>query len=497
MEKHVLALDQGTTSTRALLVDRKGEVSHLSREELSLQYPHPGWVEVDAEAIWQSVVNVIGETFRSSGMDARQIAAIGITNQRETTVVWDRATGVPLRPAIVWQSRQTADICEELKREGHEPLFRETTGLLLDPYFSGTKVAWMLRNTEGAERRAANGELLFGTIDSWLVWKLTGGKTHVTDVTNASRTLLFNIHELRWDERLLEILGIPPSMLPEVRSTSEVYGVTEASIFGEEIPIAAVVGDQQAALFGQGCHRPGDAKNTYGTGCFMLMNTGVDAKPSAHGLLTTIAWQIGDRVEYALEGSVFVGGSAVQWLRDGLGIIATAAESEELALQAASSEGVYVVPAFVGLGTPHWDGDVRGSIFGLTRGTTKAHLARATLESLAYQTKDVLTAMEVDAGMRLMSLGVDGGAVMNGFLMQFQSDMLGVPIERSAQHESTALGAAYLAGLAVGVWRGLDEVRALKQVERTFVPSMDEARRTALYAGWLRAVRAAIAFKGE
>ncbi|MFC5531130.1 glycerol kinase GlpK [Cohnella yongneupensis] len=496
MGKHILALDQGTTSTRALLVNKAGEISHLSREELVLQYEHPGWVEVDAEAVWRSAVNVIEETLRSSGLTADTLSAIGITNQRETAVVWDRATGKPIRPAIVWQSRQTAELCDELKRAGHEPLFREKTGLLLDPYFSGTKIAWMLRHTEGAANRAANGELLFGTIDSWLVWKLTGGKVHVTDATNASRTLLYDIHERRWDESLLALLGIPRLMLPEVRSTSEVYGVTDAGLFGGEIPIAAVVGDQQAALFGQGCHRPGEAKNTYGTGCFMLMNTGEEAKASAHGLLTTIAWQLEDRVEYALEGSVFVGGSAIQWLRDGLGILTTAAESEALALQVDSSDGVYVVPAFVGLGTPHWDSEARGSVFGLTRGTTKAHLVRATLESLAYQTRDVLTAMEEDSGMRLTTLGVDGGAVMNGFLMQFQSDLLGVSITRPVQQESTALGAAYLAGLAVGFWRDRDEVRALKQVERTFEPGMDEALRESLYEGWLRAVRAAIAFKG-
>lgn len=497
MEKFVLALDQGTTSTRALLVNREGEISHLSREELTLRYPHPGWVEVEAEAIWASAFNVIGETLRCSGVKAEQVAAIGITNQRETAVVWDRSTGVPIRPAIVWQSRQTADICEELKRAGFEPLFRERTGLLLDPYFSGTKIAWMLRHTEGASERAAKGELLFGTIDSWLIWKLTGGKVHVTDATNASRTLLYNIHEGRWDDELLALLGVPSAMLPDVRSTSEVYGVTDAALFGEEIPIAAAAGDQQAALFGQGCHSPGEAKNTYGTGCFMLMHTGGEAKASAHGLLTTVAWQIGGELEYALEGSVFVGGSAIQWLRDELGVIDSAEESEALAARIDSTDGVYVVPAFVGLGTPHWDSDVRGSIFGLTRGTTKAHLVRATLESLAYQTKDVLAAMEEDAGVRLTTLGVDGGAVANGFLMQFQSDILGVSIDRPAQNESTALGAAYFAGLAVGFWRDRGEVCALKRVDRTFEPRMEQAERDALYRGWQRAVRAAIAFKEQ
>ncbi|TFE24724.1 glycerol kinase GlpK [Cohnella luojiensis] len=497
METYIMALDQGTTSTRALLVNRAGDISHISREDLSLNYPHPGWVEVDAEAIWRSTLKVARETLRSSGLEQGRVSAIGITNQRETAVVWNRATGKPIRPAIVWQSRQTAGLCEELKRAGHEALFRDKTGLLLDPYFSGTKVAWMLRETEGALQKAVNGELLFGTIDSWLVWKLTGGRVHVTDPSNASRTLLYNIHERRWDLELLDILGIPEAMLPEVRSTSEIYGVTDAELLGEEIPIASIVGDQQAALFGQGCHRPGDAKNTYGTGCFMLMNTGEEAKTSSHGLLTTIAWQIGDVTEYALEGSVFVGGSAIQWLRDGLGLIKSASESEALADSVDSSEGVYVVPAFVGLGTPHWDSEVRGSVFGLTRGTNKAHLVRATLESLAYQTKDVLSAMEIDAGMRLKALSVDGGAVMNAFLMQFQSDMLGVPVERPAVHESTALGAAYLAGLAVGVWSGKEEIRRLKKIERVFEPAMDDKRREKLHGGWLRAVRAAMAFKNE
>ncbi len=497
MERYIMALDQGTTSTRAMLVNRAGEVSHLSREQLELQYPHPGWVEVDAEVIWRSAVGVVRETLRSSGLAADQVAAIGITNQRETAVIWDSATGEPIRPAIVWQSRQTADICEELKQAGHEPLFRERTGLLLDPYFSGTKIAWMLRHTEGATARAASGELLFGTIDSWLVWKLTGGKVHITDATNASRTLLYNIHEGRWDGELLDLLGVPQAMLPEVRPTSEVYGVTETSLFGGEIPIAAAAGDQQAALFGQCCHEPGNAKNTYGTGCFMLMHTGEEAKASAHGLLTTVAWRFGDKLEYALEGSVFVGGSAIQWLRDELGVIDSAAESEALATQVDSTDGVYVVPAFVGLGTPYWDSDVRGSVFGLTRGTTKAHLVRATLESLAYQTKDVLAVMEQDAGMRLATLSVDGGAVANGFLMQFQSDILGVPIVRPAQNESTALGAAYFAGLAVGFWRDLDEIRKLKRVDGTFSPHMVQAERDALYGGWKRAVRASIAFKAH
>ncbi|MFC5653683.1 glycerol kinase GlpK [Paenibacillus solisilvae] len=497
MESYILSLDQGTTSTRAMLVDREGNIRDIAREEVPLHYEKPGWVEVDAERIWQSALNVIRGTLGSSGVAPGQVAAIGITNQRETTVVWDKTTGQPIRRAIVWQSRQTTDLCEELKASGHEPLFTGKTGLLLDPYFSGTKLAWLLNETEGLREKAAQGDLLFGTIDSWLLWKLTGGRVHVTDPSNASRTLLYNIHEGKWDEQLLHILDIPRAMLPEVRMTSEVYGETDAALFGAHIPIASVVGDQQAALFGQGCHRPGSVKNTYGTGCFMLMHTGEKAVTSAHGLLTTIAWQIDGEIEYALEGSVFVAGSAIQWLRDGLGLIASAGETEELAFQVDSTEGVYVVPAFVGLGTPHWDSEVRGSVFGVTRGTTKAHLVRATLESLAYQTKDVLKAMEEDSGMKLSNLCVDGGVVMNDFLMQFQSDMLGTAVERPAVHETTALGAAYLAGLAVGYWSDREQIRQLKKVERSFVPRMDANRRIKLYKGWSRAVQAAIAFKNE
>ncbi|WP_028612496.1 glycerol kinase GlpK [Paenibacillus harenae] len=497
MESYILTLDQGTTSTRAMLVDREGNIRDITREEVPLHYEKPGWVEVDAEQIWQSALNVIRGTLNSSGVAPGQVAAIGITNQRETTVVWDKTTGQPIRRAIVWQSRQTADLCAELKASGHEPLFTGKTGLLLDPYFSGTKLSWLLNETEGLREKAAQGDLLFGTIDSWLVWKLTGGRIHVTDPSNASRTLLYNIHEGKWDEQLLNILDIPKAMLPEVRMTSEVYGETDAALFGARIPIASVVGDQQAALFGQGCHTPGSVKNTYGTGCFMLMHTGAKAVTSAHGLLTTIAWQIDGEIEYALEGSIFVAGSAIQWLRDGLGLIASAGETEELAFQVDSTEGVYVVPAFVGLGTPHWDSDVRGSVFGLTRGTTKAHLVRATLESLAYQTKDVLKVMEEDSGMEFSNLNVDGGVVMNDFLMQFLSDMLGTAVERPAVHETTALGAAYLAGLAVGYWSDREQIRQLKKIERSFVPRMDANLRIELYKGWGRAVQAAIAFKNE
>jgi len=495
MNNYILAVDQGTTSTRAMLVGIAGNATHIHHEDNFLHYEKPGWVEADAEQIWLSALSVIRATLKSSGITPKQVTAIGITNQRETTVVWDKSTGKPIHRAIVWQSRQTAELCAQLKAAGHEPLFANKTGLLLDPYFSGTKLAWLLDEIEGARAKAEQGELLFGTIDSWLVWKLTGGRVHVTDTSNASRTLLYNIHDGCWDEQLLDILNIPPSMLPEVRSTSEVVGQTDASWFGEEIKIASMVGDQQAALFGQGCHEAGSTKNTYGTGCFMLMNTGATAVSSKHGLLTTIAWTIDGATEYALEGSVFVGGSAIQWLRDGLGLIESAQETEELAMSIASTDGVYVVPAFVGLGTPYWDSEVKGSVFGLTRGTTKPHIVRATLEALAYQTKDVLNVMEVDSGMKLQALCVDGGAVMNDFLMQFQSDILGTEVARPAAYESTALGAAYLAGLAVGFWSSKEEIRSMRKVERLFTPQMDKSYRDELYEGWRRAVRAAIAFK--
>ncbi|QHT63066.1 glycerol kinase GlpK [Paenibacillus lycopersici] len=493
METYMLALDQGTTSTRALLVDRSGAIAGMARQELPLQYPHSGWVEADADFIWESSCRVIRQLLRDTGVAAEQIAGLGITNQRETTVVWDRATGAPVYPAIIWQSRQSADICERLSAEGHGDAVRERTGLRIDPYFSGTKIAWILENVAGARERAEAGALLFGTIDTWLIWKLTGGAAHVTDVTNASRTLMYNIHELGWDDAMLTMLDVPKAMLPEARSSSEVYGHTEPSLFGgHPIPIAGVAGDQQAALFGQACFDKGGVKNTYGTGCFMLMNTGEVPVASRNGLLTTIAWQADGRVEYALEGSVFVAGAAIQWLRDGLGMIVSAAESAAIA--SPSADGVYVVPAFVGLGTPYWNSDVRGAMFGLTRGTTKAHIVRAVLESLAYQTKDVLTVMEAESGLSLHALAVDGGAVANDPLMQFQSDMLGVPIERPAVNESTALGAAFLAGLAVGYWKDRGEIRALRQVDRLFRPAMEEAERTRLYGGWLRAVKAAMAF---
>jgi glycerol kinase len=495
-KKYVLAIDQGTTSSRAILFDRDGNIVGVAQKEFTQMFPKSGWVEHDAMEIWGSVQSVISQVLAAHPVAASEVAAIGITNQRETAVVWDKKTGIPVYNAIVWQSRQTADICDELKRQGYEHLVRSKTGLVIDPYFSGTKVKWILDHVEGARERALKGELLFGTIDTWLVWKLSGGQAHVTDYTNASRTLMYNIFDLCWDEELLEMLGVPKVMLPEVKSSSEVYTETEPSLFfGERVPISGIAGDQQAALFGQACFEPGMAKNTYGTGCFMLMNTGEKAVQSQHGLLTTIAWGLEGRVEYALEGSIFVAGSAIQWLRDGLRMIRTAAESESYAAKVDSTEGVYVVPAFVGLGTPYWDSDARGAIFGLTRGTQKEHFIRATLESLAYQTKDVLGAMEADAGIQLKKLRVDGGATANNFLMQFQADILGVPVERPVVLETTALGAAYLAGLAVGFWKGKNEISNKWKCERVFQVEMDDARRTELYNGWVKAIQATRTFK--
>lgn len=494
METYMLSLDQGTTSTRALLVDKSGTIVDIAREELPLSYPHAGWVEADAMFIWQSTKKVMAELLAKTGITAEQIAGIGITNQRETTVVWDKTTGQPIHNAIVWQSRQTAEISDGLKKSGYEQQFHEKTGLLIDAYFSGTKVSWLLEHVEGARERAEKGELLFGTIDTWLIWNLTGGQVHVTDVSNASRTLMFNIHERSWDDELLHILNIPKAMLPEVRSSSEVYGHVVDEIVGRKIPVAGAAGDQQAALFGQNAYAEGNTKNTYGTGCFMLMNTGTKAIVSEKGLLTTIAWEVNGKLEYALEGSVFVAGAAIQWLRDGLELIESASETEALAEQVESSDGVYVVPAFVGLGTPYWNSDVRGAVFGLTRGTSKAHFVRAVLESLAYQTKDVLSVMEEESGLPLESLCVDGGAVANNMLMQFQSDLLGVPVESPVVNESTALGAAYLAGLAVGFWQNREELAKLRQVDKVFKPAMEEETRADLYSGWHRAVRAAMAF---
>ncbi|MES0854639.1 glycerol kinase GlpK [Geobacillus sp. G4] len=496
MNQYILSIDQGTTSSRAILFNQKGEVVHMAQKEFTQYFPQPGWVEHNANEIWGSVLAVIASVLSEAEVKPEQVAAIGITNQRETTVVWEKDTGNPIYNAIVWQSRQTAGICDELKANGYDPLFREKTGLLIDAYFSGTKVKWILDHVEGARERAERGELLFGTIDTWLIWKLSGGRAHVTDYSNASRTLMFNIHTLEWDDELLAILNVPKAMLPEVHPSSEVYAKTVPyHFFGVEVPIAGAAGDQQAALFGQACFTEGMAKNTYGTGCFMLMNTGEKAVESKHGLLTTIAWGIDGKVEYALEGSIFVAGSAIQWLRDGLRMIKTAADSEAYAEKVESTDGVYVVPAFVGLGTPYWDSEVRGAVFGLTRGTTKEHFIRATLESLAYQTKDVLAAMEADSGISLTTLRVDGGAVKNNFLMQFQSDLLAVPVERPIVNETTALGAAYLAGLAVSYWNSQDDIAAQWQLERRFEPKMDDDKRTMLYEGWKKAVRAAMAFK--
>ncbi|MDN3019108.1 glycerol kinase GlpK [Paenibacillus sp. BSR1-1] len=496
MEKYILSLDQGTTSSRAIIFNKKGEVVYSAQKEFTQYFPKPGWVEHDANEIWGSILSVIASCLSESGISAGQIAGIGIANQRETTVVWDKQTGNPVYHAIVWQSRQTASICEELKQAGLEEKIRQKTGLLIDAYFSGTKIKWILDHVEGAREKAERGELLFGTIDTWLIWKLSGGKAHVTDYSNASRTLLYNIHELKWDKEMLEALGIPESMLPEVKPSSEIYANTiDYHFFGKEVPIAGAAGDQQAALFGQACFEEGMAKNTYGTGCFMLMNTGESGIKSDQSLLTTIAWGLDGKVTYALEGSIFVAGSAIQWLRDGMRMIKEAADTESYASKVQSTEGVYVVPAFVGLGTPYWDSDVRGAVFGLTRGTSKEHFIRATLESLAYQTKDVLAAMEKDSGISLKALRVDGGAVKNNFLTQFQSDLLNVPVERPVVNETTALGAAYLAGLAVGYWSSKEEIATQWQIDRTFEAEMNENQRNALYEGWQKAVKAAMAFK--
>ena len=495
-EKLIMALDQGTTSSRAILFNHKGEIVETAQKEFEQFFPKPGWVEHDANEIWTSVLACIADVLRKADADPSQVEAIGITNQRETTVVWDKNTGKPIYHALVWQSRQSEEICKDLRERGLNDIFREKTGLLIDPYFSGTKVKWILDNIEGAREKAEKGDLLFGTIDTWLVYKLSGGKAHVTDYSNASRTLMFNIYDLEWDEELLDILTVPKSMLPEVRQSSEVYAKTvDYHFFGHKVPIAGIAGDQQAALFGQACFEKGMAKNTYGTGCFMLMNTGEKGVPSKHGLLTTLAWGVDGKVEYALEGSIFVAGSAIQWLRDGLKLIDNASETESLATSVESTDGVYLVPAFVGLGTPYWDSDARGAVFGLTRGTSKEHFVRATLESLAYQTKDVLNAMIADSGIELKTLRVDGGAVKNNFLMQFQSDMLAVPVERPVINETTALGAAYLAGLAVGYWESKEEIAKQWQIERTFENEIEEANRDELYNGWKIAVEATRKFK--
>ncbi|GFE56553.1 glycerol kinase GlpK [Geobacter sp. AOG1] len=489
--KFILALDQGTTSSRAMVFDRVGTIRGMAQREFRQFFSQPGWVEQDGNEIWASQVGVAMEAVTRAGLTMADIAAIGITNQRETTLLWDRQTGKPLHNAIVWQDRRTAAACDRLKEAGVEPLFRERTGLVLDAYFSGTKLAWLLDNIPDARRRAEAGELAFGTVDSWLAWNLTGGKCHLTDISNASRTLMFDIHRGCWDAELLELLRIPANLLPEVVGSSEVYGETAPGLFAVPVPIAGIAGDQQAALFGQACTRPGMVKNTYGTGCFMLMQTGATAVPSRNNLLTTVAWRIGDRTDYALEGSVFIAGAAVQWLRDGLGIIRSAAEVEPLAASVPDSGGVYLVPAFAGLGAPHWDQYARGTMVGITRGTTAAHIARATLEGIAFQVADLLQAMEDDAGLPLKELRVDGGAAGNDLLMQFQADLLRVPVTRPIVHETTALGAACLAGLAVGYWRDQAEIAAHWQLDRTFVPDLPVERVAELRAGWSRALERA------
>ena len=484
--KYVLALDQGTTSSRAVLFDRVGQIKALAQKEFKQIFPQAGWVEHDPEEIWSSQLQVAKEIM--DGIDKTDILTIGITNQRETTVIWDKTTGKTIYNAIVWQDRRTAYMTDRLKIDGLEQIFQSKTGLVLDPYFSGTKVKWILDNIEGARAKAEQGKLAFGTVDAWLVWNLTDGRHHITDVTNASRTLLYNIHELSWDSELLDILDIPTSILPEVVSSSTVYGSTAKKLFGFEIPISGIAGDQQAALFGQNCIKPGMVKNTYGTGCFVLMNTGGKPIKSGQNLLTTIAWQLSDKVEYALEGSVFVGGAVVQWLRDGLGIIKSSSEIEDIASQVNKTEGVYLVPAFSGLGAPYWDPHARGTIVGITRGTTHSHIARAALESIAYQSFDLLKAMEADSGIQLQQLRVDGGAAVNNLLMQFQADLLGVSVIRPKITETTALGAAYLAGLSVGFWEDWDEISGQWQTERKFEPVMSKDEIKTLYSGWLNAV---------
>jgi glycerol kinase len=492
---HVLALDQGTTSSRAIVFDESGAEVAVAQMEFRQIFPRPGWVEHDPLEIWDSQLAVARQALQRAGLAARDLAAVGITNQRETVVVWDRVTGLPVTNAIVWQDRRTAEACDRLKRDGHEPLFRDKTGLVLDPYFSGTKLAWILDHVPGA--RAGVDRLAFGTVDSWLLWKLTGGALHATDVTNASRTLLWDLHREDWDDELLRILDVPREILPAVRSSSEVYGETLADLLGAPVPIAGVAGDQQAALFGQACLRPGMVKNTYGTGCFLLMNTGDRPVRSRNELLTTPAWRIGGRTghplrtDYALEGSVFVAGAVVQWLRDGLGLIRSAGEIEALAASVPDSGGVVLVPAFTGLGAPHWDPYARGALVGITRGTTAAHLARAALEAIAFQVADVLDAMAADSGVPVAELRADGGAAVNDLLMQLQADLAGVPVVRPRVRETTALGAAYLAGLATGVWKDTGEIAARWQVERVFEPAMDRGRAAARRARWSRAVERA------
>ncbi|WP_207510613.1 glycerol kinase GlpK [Longitalea luteola] len=494
MPQYILSFDQGTTSSRAIIFDQAGSIISIAQKEFTQLYPQPGWVEHDAGEIWGTQLAVAVEAVSKAGLKATDIAAIGITNQRETTVVWDKETGAPIHNAIVWQDRRTAGFCDELKvRSGK--LIQEKTGLIVDAYFSGTKIRWILDNVAGARKKAEEGKLAFGTIDTWLVWKLTGGKVHATDITNASRTMLFNIHTCKWDEELLQLLNVPASMLPQVRSSSEVFGTTDAQILAAQIPIAGIAGDQQAALFGQMCTEPGMVKNTYGTGCFMLMNIGDKPILSKNNLVTTIAWQIDGKVQYALEGSIFIGGAVVQWLRDGLGIITHSSEVEALAKQVTDNGGVYLVPAFAGLGAPHWDQHARGTIVGITRGTSAAHIARAALESIALQTMDVLTAMQADAGSPIKELRVDGGATANDLLLQIQANVLQATVIRPQITETTAIGAAYLAGLAVGYWKNIDEIKKQWKLNKSFSP--DTAHASQLMKGWQKAIRAAKAYAEE
>ena len=490
MSKYILAFDQGTTSSRAILFDHQGQIQATSQKEFQQIFPKPGWVEHDPLEIWSTQMGVATEAISMKGLSVNDIAAIGITNQRETTVVWNKTTGQPIYNAIVWQDRRTADFCDNLKKQGHAKMVQAKTGLVIDSYFSGTKINWILDNVEGARDLANKGELIFGTIDTWLVWKLTNGKVHVTDVTNASRTMLFNIHTLQWDTELLKLLNVPISMLPEVKSSSEVYGHTTQLFAHHEIPIAGIAGDQQSALFGQMCTEPGMVKNTYGTGCFMLMHTGEKAVSSKNNLLTTIALQINGHTYYALEGSVFIGGAVVQWLRDGLHLIRNSSEVEALAKQVEETDGVYVVPAFAGLGAPYWNQHARGTIVGITRGTSSAHIARAALESIAFQSYDLLKAMEADAGIPIAELRVDGGATHNNLLMQFQSDIVNTKVTRPTMVETTALGAAYLAGLAVGFWKDIEELRSKWQIDQTFLPSATVEKRKDWIQGWERAIKA-------
>ncbi|AWM74331.1 MULTISPECIES: glycerol kinase GlpK [Lactobacillus] len=495
LKEYIMAIDEGTTSTRAMIFDHEGHKVSASQKEFSQYFPQPGWVEHKAEEIWHAVQTTIANTIINSGIRPEQIKGIGITNQRETTVIWDRKTGKPIYNAIVWQSRQTTELAEKLKADGYGEMIHKKTGLIIDPYFSATKIRWILDHVEGAQEKAEKGDLLFGTIDSWLLWKLTDGEAHITDYTNASRTMLFNIHDLKWDDDILELLNIPKKMLPEVRSNSEIYGYTKSyRFFGGEVPICGIAGDQQAALVGQLAFKKGMVKNTYGTGSFIVMNTGEEPTESDNNLLTTIAYGLDGKINYALEGSIFVSGSAIQWLRDSMKMVKTAEESEKAALASKSEDEVYVVPAFTGLGAPYWDSEARGAVFGVTRGTNKNDFIKATLQSLAYQTRDVVDTMQIDSGIEIPTLRVDGGASNNDYLLQFQADILGIKIERSQTLETTSMGAAFLAGLAVGYWKDVDELKDIFVVGKTFESKMEESKRKKLYQGWKRAVKATQVF---